>query len=65
MVPFGCSCCLRQVGDLAGTLHIGDLSFCRDCRPADPDEYHEALITGPWPPAILAGGWTCPHSLTC
>jgi hypothetical protein len=58
MDPQECSCCHRV---LVCPLSIGVLVFCPDCRPADVDECHEALITGPWPPAILIAGWTCPH----
>jgi hypothetical protein len=56
--PEGCTCCHQWQPP---SVTIGVVVFCHDCRPDDVDAYHEALITGPWPPAVLAEGWECPH----
>lgn len=56
--PEGCSCCHRW---LPPSVTFGVVVFCADCRPPDVDVYHEDLITGPWPPPILAMEWVCPH----
>jgi hypothetical protein len=53
-----CSCCGRI---LPLPLWVGDIGLCDQCRPDDVDAYHEQLITGPWPPAILRDEWVCPH----
>jgi hypothetical protein len=54
-----CSCCGRMVHP-AATIGTA-LVFCLECRPDDLAAYQEDLITGPWPPPILAPGWRCPH----
>jgi hypothetical protein len=59
--PEGCSCCHRW---LPPSVILGIVVFCDDCRPADVDGYHEDLLTGLWPPPVLAEGWECPHVRT-